>query len=326
MKINIDWILAHGDSDGICSAAIALSAFKDAKLFFSHPVGLATDLRQVDGNLLVVDIALPSKDPQEVIGELRRISDAGHEIIYIDHHPYPPNFSSEGFPGELIHSLNASASELTYMRLKNRLDPHMSRVAIYGAIGDYLDRTYNVERLLELWDKRLLYLESGLLVQAIESMGRNHDAKRELARYLSENNLPSADEKIVKRAISETIVEEDMRKVIEAEAKVVGNIAYVIDLKWSLGKSAIYARAAKNVMVGVGAESRKDFVDMSLRTPVEGLELNKSVIEVAGRMGGSGGGHAKAAGARVPRERFKDFLEELNSAIVSKTRNKTVEY
>ncbi|MGC8937088.1 MAG: DHHA1 domain-containing protein, partial [Candidatus Methanomethylicaceae archaeon] len=257
---------------------------------------------------------------------LQRIYEAGNRIIYIDHHPYPPNFTAEGFPGELIHSLNASASELTFVRFKSRLDPHMSRVAIYGAIGDYLDRTYNVERLLEYWDKRLLYLESGLLVQAIESMGRNHDAKRELARYLSENNLPSADEKIVKRAISETMVEEDMRKVIEEEAKVLGNIAYVIDLKWSLGKSAIYARAAKNVMIGVGAESRKDFVDMSLRTPIEWLELNKYVIEIAGRLGGSGGGHAKAAGARVPRERFKEFLEELNSAIVSKNRNKTVEY
>lgn len=324
--MNFDWILAHGDSDGICSAAIALSAFRGAKLFFSHPVGLATDLRQVDGNLLVVDIALPSKEHYEAVKELRRISDAGNKIIYIDHHPYPPNFSTEGFPGELVHSLNASASELTFMRFKDHINRHMSRVAIYGAIGDYLDRTYNVERLLELWDKRLLYLESGLLVQAIESMGRNHEAKRELARYLSENNLPSADEKIVNRAISETMVEEDMRKFIEAEAKVIGNIAYVIDIKWSLGKSAIYARAAKNVMVGIGAESRKDFVDMSLRTPVEWLELNRIVIEIAGKMGGSGGGHAKAAGARVPREMFRDFLKELDLAIASRIRDKTVEY
>ncbi len=326
MKSNIDWILAHGDSDGICSAAIALSIFKKARLFFTHPVGLVTDLGQVDGNLLVVDVALPSKGYQEVVQELHNIHEKGHNVIYIDHHPYPPDFTPEGFPGELIHSLNASASELTFIRFKSCLDPDMSRVAIYGAIGDYLDRTYNIERLLEFWDKRLLYLESGLLVQAIESMGRNHDAKRELARYLSENNLPSGDEKIVKRAISETIVEEDMRKIIEEEAKVVGHIAYVMDLKWSLGKSAIYARAAKNAMVGVGAERRKDFVDMSLRTPMEGLELNKAVIEIAGRMGGSGGGHAKAAGARVPADRFKVFLEELNSAIVNRVESKTVEY
>ncbi|MGQ9760186.1 MAG: DHHA1 domain-containing protein [Candidatus Methanomethylicaceae archaeon] len=322
----IDWILAHGDGDGICSASIALSAFKKARLFFTHPVGLAADLRQVDGDLLVVDVALPSKVYEDVLKEIDRILEDGHKVFYVDHHPYPPSFSPESFRGELIHSLSASASELTFMRFKDQLDPDISRVAIYGAIGDYLDRTYNVEKLLEFWDKRLLYLESGLLVQAIDSMGRNHDAKRELARYLSENKLPSGDEKIVKRALSETIIEEEMRKLIAEEAKVVGTVAYVIDLKWSLGKSAIYARAATNTIVGIGAESRKDFVDMSLRTPVEGLELNKEVIEVAGRLGGSGGGHAKAAGARVPAERFKDFIEELNVAIKKKTEKKTVEY
>lgn len=322
----IDWILAHGDCDGICSASIALSAFKKAKIFFTHPVGLSADLRQVDGNLLVVDVALPSKGYEGALWEFDRILENGHRVIYIDHHPYPPGFSKESFHGEFIHSLNSSASELTFMRFEKQLKPDMSRIAIYGAIGDYLDRTYNIERLLEYWDKRLLYLESGMLVQAIDSMGRNHDAKRELVRYLSENNLPSGDEKIVNRAISETIIEEDMRKRISEEAKVVGTVAYVIDLKWSLGKSAIYARAATNTLVGVGAENRKDFVDMSLRTPFEGLELNKAVIDIAGRLGGSGGGHAKAAGARIPAERFKEFIEELNAVIKNKSKKMTVEY
>jgi len=30
------------------------------------------------------------------------------------------------------------------------------------------------------------------------------------------------------------------------------------------------------------------------------------------RLGGSGGGHPNAAGARIPKENFRKFLEELN--------------
>lgn len=86
----IEWIIAHGDSDGICSGALALAAFKNAKLFFSHPTGLADDLRQVEGDVIICDIALPAQTLDRVHHELTRIEGSGHKTVYIDHHPFPP--------------------------------------------------------------------------------------------------------------------------------------------------------------------------------------------------------------------------------------------
>lgn len=320
----MEWILAHGDCDGICSAAIALSIFKNAKVFFTHPVGLHEDLRQVDGDVLVLDVAIPSKKADEISKEFKRIHENGHRIIYIDHHPLPSDFNMNH--GELVHSLTSCVSELTYVRFEDLLDKEVSRVAIYGAIGDYLDETYNVKRLLRLWDKRHLYLESGILIAAIESMGRDYDLKREVVKYLSEKELPSKSSELVNRALEEAKKEEKMRKIIKERLEVKGKVAYVIDLNWSLGKAAIYARATADAIVGIGAESRKNFVDMSLRTPFEGIELNKIAMEVAEELGGSGGGHPRAAGARVPKEKFPEFIDGINKRIIREDTTETLEY
>ncbi|MDH5806938.1 MAG: DHHA1 domain-containing protein [Candidatus Methanomethylicaceae archaeon] len=320
----MEWILTHGDCDGICSAAIALSIFRNAKIFFTHPVGLHEDLKHVDGDVLILDIAISSKKIDEILKEFKRIYENGHKIIYIDHHPIPNNFIMNY--GELIHSLTSCTSELTYIKFENFLDQDISRVAIYGAIGDYLDETYNIKRLLRLWDKRHLYLESGILIAAIESIGRNYDLKREIVKYLSEKNLPSKNSELVNRALEEAKKEEEMRKIIKERLKIIEKVAYVIDLNWSLGKTAIYARAMANAIVGIGAESRKDFIDMSLRTPFEYIELNKIAMEVAEKLGGSGGGHPKAAGARVPKEKFFEFIDEVNKYIVKEEISETLEY
>ena len=320
------WIIAHGDTDGICSAAIALSAYKNAKLFFSHPTGLADDLMQVDGDVIICDIALSSNYLDPIMKEMERIASGGNKILYIDHHPLPAKFYKRRFPGEFEHSLNSCAAVQTYNKLDKIVPKDMSRVAIYGAIGDYLDRTYEAEKLLKFWEKRELYLECGILIQAIESGGRNYDFKREVAYFLSNNKIPSSDEGLVKKAISAAIVEEDMRRRIKDLVKVVGSVAYVLDLDFSLGKSAVYANAFTEAVVGIGAESRKGFIEMSLRTQSEAVDLNIILAVLAHRIGGSGGGHPKAAGARIPKEKFQQFISELDNLIIENLKRYNVEY
>lgn len=308
-------IITHGDSDGICSGALALAAFKNAKLFFSHPTGLADDLKQVEGDVIICDIALPAQTIDKVHQEIKRIDGSGYKVLYIDHHPFPPNFEPESFPWELQHSVKASAAEQTFKTLKKWLIKDFSRVAIFGAIGDYLDMTPEIIELLRQWDKRSLYLESGLLIQAIDTMGRNYELKRQIARYLANNKLPSQDEKIVNRAISEAIRDEEMRGHIKEVVKTVDKVAYVLDIDWSLSKSAIYSKAEAGTLVGIGAETRNGFIDMSLRTHSDKLDLNGMAIAITQKIGGSGGGHPMAAGARVPKDKFKNFMEELNLRI-----------
>lgn len=316
------WIVSHGDTDGICSAAIALSAFKDAKLYFSHPVGLAEDLAQIEGDVIICDIALSSTQLKQVTRELRRIRQAGYSALYIDHHPLPEAFDVKEFPAEHVHSRTACGAELTYTRLMEEhpkiLQADMSRVAIFGAIGDYLDNSYEIIKLLNRWEKRGLYLECGLIIQAIEGFGRNYDNKRRIAQFLAANKTPSSDEWIVNRAIEEALREEEMRKRIIDVVKTVGQIAYVIDLDWSLGKTAVYAKGVTDVVLGIGAETRRDFIEMSLRTHSEAFDMSRVLPRVAEQLGGTGGGHPKAGGAKIPVSKFDQFLRIMNETIAEK--------
>ncbi|MBC7120589.1 MAG: DHH family phosphoesterase [Candidatus Methanosuratus sp.] len=322
----MDWIVAHGDTDGICSAAIALAAFRGSRVFFSHPSGLAEDLKQVEGNIVICDIALPSTLLNEVKTELERISAGGGRIVYIDHHPLPRGLREGYIPGKLVSSTNSCASELTYMEFKDLVPAEMSRVAICGAIGDYMDNTYEIRRLLLNWEKRSLYLESGLLIQAIDAGGRDYETKRRMVSFLSSNRTPSSDEEIVGKAVAEAIAEEEMRKRIKEEVRVVGRIAYVLDMNWSMGKGAVYARVYGNTPVGIGAETRKGRVDMSIRSSSNQIDLNEMLQELAPKHNGSGGGHAMAAGARVPEGKFFEFLEDFNNLVKESERKQTVEY
>lgn len=316
-EVKLSWLIfAHGDCDGVCSASLAFSIRKDAKVFFTSPAGLLQDLKQVkDENLIITDIALTSSYKDEIISELKRIS-SNNEVLYFDHHPLPSGLSVEDIPVTLIRGDDDScASELVYNYFKDKLDPELSRVMIYGAIGDYSDNTKVVKMVLNEWDKRELYLEAGILVKILEgTKKRDYDFKRSLVLYLSQNKLPSLNEELVKIAVQESILDEKMREVVKESTKVVGNVAYVKDISWSLGKAATYARVYGKTIVGVAAEQRKGYVDMSIRS-ITLDNLYEIVSRVAESLNGTGGGHKNAAGSRVPKELFMKFIDRLNYEI-----------
>ncbi len=311
------WIFTHGDVDGICAGAIALAANPGAHVFFTHPYGLAGDLKEAEGadTVIICDIALSESHLGEILRRFSSITEGG-ELIYIDHHPLPESISEEELPGKVIHKLDSSASELTYTLYQSRLDPIQARTAIYGAIGDYLDGTPMIQGLLKRWDKRTLYFESGILIQGIEGRKRDYDLKRSIISNLAESIPPSFDRRLVELAIQHTHLEEIAMREIRKKVKIFGRVAYILNFPFALGKTATYARGLTDASVGLAGEERKDVIDMSLRTSSPDIDLNKILRSITPRLGGSGGGHPRAAGARVPKERFMRFLEELNEKIM----------
>jgi single-stranded-DNA-specific exonuclease len=121
--------------------------------------------------------------------------------VYIDHHPL-----SVDPPGvEVVHEAGRSACELAYRHLGGRLPRLYSRVALYGAIGDYLDHTDWVEEALEAWDRRLVYFEAGVLMQGLR---KDHEFKRAVVDLLAGNSPPSAMERLMKLAEEQARVNE----------------------------------------------------------------------------------------------------------------------
>jgi single-stranded-DNA-specific exonuclease len=301
-------VLAHGDADGVSSAAVVKAAlageYEAVKVYFTHPVDLAKDFEAfAEGDVYVVDVAIDEKTAEEVRRVFRSY---GGRVVYIDHHPL-----SVDLPGvEVVHEVGSSASELAYRHLGSRLPRLYSRVALYGAIGDYLDHTEWVEEALEAWDRRLVYFEAGVLMQGLERARKDHEFKRAVVDHLAGNSPPSAMERLMKLAEEQARVNEALVGWVARNASLHGAVAVVVNPPGPLGLAANLARGLTGAEVGVAAEERGDIYVMSLRS--RRVDLNQFLRSFARRYGVSGGGHPNAAGARMPKRLLKTLVEELN--------------
>lgn len=313
-------ILTHGDCDGICSAALYKSTLRNkTKIFFTHPHGILNDLlEQLNKNsyetIVILDIALNETTWREIIMTLNNLSYETN-IIYIDHHPLPDSYDNPQIKFKFICEVGRSTSELTYTYLEKKIDRWMSRVALYGAIGDYSDETPFMRKMYNMWDKRLIYLEGGILTQALEGSRREYNYKRRIIDILSRNELPSNYKWIWGRAIETAIKEDELREEVAKKVKNIGRINYVVDVQGSIGRAARYAMIIGGGIIGIAIEKRSGLAIMSVRTFRDGPNLNKLLRKIAPLYGGSGGGHHHAAGARIPLTKLKKFLEHLDKAI-----------
>ncbi|SFM24652.1 DHHA1 domain-containing protein [Methanolobus profundi] len=311
---NSTLILTHGDSDGVCSGAIAKSAYPDSDIYFTSPIGIVDELSLAEGykNVIICDIAVDESKCTELFTRLYEIADNAN-LLYIDHHPLPKKCIGADW---LHHDLTVCSSELTYKVLEKRLSRDMRRVAIYGAIGDYYDGTPSVKEWLRDWDKRSLFFQAGTLIQALIYSGRNYDFKRKLVIPLSHDKIPTEIPNVLKYAKEGAELEEKLRIHVKHEVRTLKNLAYVVDPNGYMSKSAIYAASYGRRDIGLSAEfrHRKNVYDMSFRSR-DSVDLNLLLRRIAPQFGGSGGGHAAAAGARIPKDSFDDFLHALDRAI-----------
>ncbi|MHA2117929.1 MAG: hypothetical protein ACW98J_03335, partial [Candidatus Thorarchaeota archaeon] len=174
-------VLTHGDLDGITSGAIALLAFPGSDFYFTRPSQVHQDLYRVAKNrpvtVSVSDIAINSKKFDDILDALDRFSEST-TLYWIDHHPITARQKRELTKRvNLVHEVGPSAAELVYREFKDQLPEHALRLALYGAIGDYCDETEFAKQQFDNYDKRTLYLEAGLLVQALQEIDYRKESK-----------------------------------------------------------------------------------------------------------------------------------------------------
>ena len=263
--------------------------------------------------VVMADIAIDELYSQRVAEELRALGSRA-QVVYIDHHPLPEGFK----PPEnitFIHDVCCSASELTFRFFRERgLDAEFSRVALYGAISDYLDETPWVRRELLKWDRRSIFLEAGIVSQGLEGAKRDHNFKRSVVKHLAKNLPPSQMQELVARAIKQAEADERLRLWVKENVKIFNSIAYVINPPGSVGRAANYAKIYTNAKIGIAAEERGETLVMSLRGDGS-CDLNKILRKLSKELGIHGGGHPVAAGARMPKSIFQRFLEELSKEV-----------
>ena len=307
------WIIAHRDADGVCSASITLAARPNARIYFSHPIGLYRDLEKPKkgDEIFIFDISLAEDTLHKTLPRLADLCEHG-AVTYMDHHPLPSNVTVNMIPGTVRHCMELCATELAYREFRNVIPSDMSRVAIYGAIGDYKEKTALIQKLIEDWDKSALYYESGTLLEGLETDRKDYDFMRRITRLLSKNELPSSDDELVSRARQQARMEEEQRKIVGKQVKTMGNIAYVIDVPGAIGTAALYSRVTKKAWIGVAGTTTNEMVDLSCRSNNPKSNLDVLLRSECGKFGGVGGGHPQAAGARIPADQLMDFLKSLS--------------
>lgn len=307
-------ILTHGDSDGICSGALAKSAFPEAYVYFTSPVSLLEKLNLIEDveTLIICDIAIDERYCSELHSALEGLAEEC-SLYYIDHHPLPESCRKEEW---FYHDTGVCSSELTYRVFEDFLSEEMKRVAIYGAIGDFCDNTPYVKDWVRDWDKRSLYFQAGTLIQAIIHKGKEYEFKRTLLEPLSKNEIPSNIPYLLELAREAAINEEKIRFFVKENVKVLKNSAYIVNTNNSISKAAIYAASYGQKKVGIAAEYRekKSVYDLSIRSRGQ-VDVNRLLRAVAPKFGGSGGGHPFAAGARIPENSLEAFLRAFDKKL-----------
>jgi single-stranded-DNA-specific exonuclease len=307
-------IFTHGDSDGICAGAIVKSALPGSTVFFTSPVGLLGELNSLKGNhenIVICDIAVDEKSVSQLKERLNELSELS-KITFMDHHPLPET----GFNAPWFHHDECSSSEQAYRIFERKLNRDVRSVAIYGAMGDFIESEI-IKKWMRDWDKRTLYFYAGVLIQGITYAGRDYDFKRRIVDALSEDIPPPQIEGLLDAAIIASQKEEDIKLIVRQKVVKLKNLAYVIDINGYMSKAAIYAAAYGDARVGISCEHRshKHVYDMSIRLRKGDADLNLLLRRIAPEYGGTGGGHPFAGGARIPEKELKAFLYDLDDAL-----------
>jgi len=102
-------------------------------------------------------------------------------------------------------------------------------------------------------------------------------------------------------------------EIVKAKGKKKGRLAYMVTTQYSTGNIAKLLIGAFDVPVGVAMKKKQEgWFEVSLRSTSEGkVHLGRTIAKISGKLGGSGGGHRKAAGCRVPIDKADEMIDAL---------------
>jgi len=320
-------IFTHSDCDGICAGALARTRFPNASLFFTKPVSLLHDLHETavpfrPKTMVICDIAITKRHAKEIVNMLSKIGERS-TILYFDHHVIPKTISIDKIleaVSTYAHDTAASASEIIYRHFQKSLAMERVWLALYGAIGDYTENTDFVHERMRNWDRRSIYFEVSTLILGIkEERFSTYNAKRRIISTLASGRNPSDINGLVQAAKSAVTREFEIYKSVKRRAKSFGNAGYVKDLPrfGFRGPSALFAATITDKPIGLSIHSVRDNLDITARKRSDdpSIQLNQIMEHAAESVGGSGGGHPRAAGARIPKNMLIKFLEAVDGMV-----------
>jgi RecJ-like exonuclease len=188
-----------------------------------------------------------------------------------------------------------------------------------GALTDYMENRSVASTIVPRFDRQFLMLESTTLSYMISASQHDDDFLVKIVDTLAKMKFPHD----IKGGFG--IAEKYAKKVAEAVQTIkdsvikLENLAHApstVELSSSMVVNFVLGSSGKPVaMVYKFKDDIKSYV-VSIRGSADcKVHLGRLVNEIASKLGGSGGGHDRACGAVIPKDKLDDFIKALDSKI-----------
>jgi single-stranded-DNA-specific exonuclease len=315
------------DADGICSATLIKAAFDVSKVILVDYANLMTKLEKVAesdskiNQLFICDLGLSKKNEQRFVELLDKIASTGTEVTYIDHHDVSREITQalKKAGVALIHTVEECTSIQVYSKYRKKLPEHATFFAAMGALTDYMETRPVASSIVPKFDRQFLMLESTALSYMISASQHDDDFLVRMVDTLAKMKYPhdikggfETAEKYAKKVAN--AIESIQESVVKLE-----NIAYTpstVELSSSMVVNFVLGSSGKPAaMVYKFKADIKSYV-VSIRGSSDcKVHLGRLTNEIASELGGSGGGHDKACGAVIPKDKLDEFIKVLDSRI-----------
>jgi RecJ-like exonuclease len=312
------------DADGISSAALIRQAFGGESILVDYP-GQMDALKHVVSDeklksLYICDLGLSKKTQDEFVELMTSLRKNRVSVTYIDHHDMDPSIikSLEKIKVKIIHDINECTTVQVYSAYKSKLQDHASFIATCAAITDYMEDRPMGSKLLQIYDRQFALISATVLTYNIVGHQKDPDYLLYLVEELADSKFPHEIPNTFEFAQIQVEKLSQMIAKVKTGMKTMKNLGYMEILDAGASGAVNFVLGLSGKEVGVAYKERVDHGiyavsvrgSKSLKT-----HLGKIVNILATELGGSGGGHDKACGAVIPKDKINIFVKELNKKL-----------
>ncbi len=277
------------DADGISSAALIKQAFGGDTILVDYP-GMTDVLETLRNDeklktLFICDLGLNKQNTDYFVELLTELRKKKISITYVDHH-------------------------------------HLDSKIIAKLKNDYMEDRPIASKLLQIYDRQFALISATVLTYNIVGHQRKQDVDylHYLVDELSESKFPHDIPNTYEFAQIQVGKLAEIISKVKASMKISKNLGHmeVLDSGASGAANFVLGFSGKDVAITYKERVDKGIYAVSVRgSPTCKTHLGKLVSAVSSELGGSGGGHDKACGAVIPKDKIKKFLREMNSRLGS---------
>ncbi len=312
------------DADGISSAVLIKQVFGGDCVLVDYPGMMdALELLRNDQflkKLFICDLGLNKQNTDPFVSLLAELIKKRISVTYIDHHDLDSKVITKlkKIKVKLIHNTTECTATLVYDAFRKKLPEHSSFIATCAAITDYMEERPIATKLLQMYDRQFALINATVLTYNIVGHQKDLDYLLYLVDELSESKYPHEIPNTFEFAQIQVGKLAEIISKVKESMKILKNLAYMEILDSGASGAVNFVLGLSGKHVGIAYKERTDhgIYAVSVRGSRScKVHLGRLVSSISTELGGSGGGHDKACGAVIPKDKIKKFVSKMNSQL-----------